>query len=102
MIYRKKYLDKLNLRFGTYHLKCFLTEKLKLSFGKNYKICYKNRLGFFIKKFYVNRDHKFYNSQNKAICFMTYSPKVPNACLSLSRFYLVKHSNNLYLSGYQK
>jgi len=101
MVYRKKYVDKFILRYKIAE-KSKLSNKLILSFKKNYNVCYKKRIGLFINKLYTNKDNRFYNSQNKAVCFMTYSPKVPNANLNLSRFYLVKHSNSLLLSGFQK
>lgn len=101
MIYRKKYLDKANLRFLK-QINGTLDYKLTWSFKKNYSQPFKKRLGFFLQKYSVNNQHNFYRSQNKLYCQITYSSRVPNSKLLLSRFYLVNNVNRLLLAGYQK
>lgn len=101
MIYKKKYIDKTNIKYLKHH-KFLIYNKLLLSFKKNYTQQYKKRISFFIQKFYTTNDSKFYMSQNKLYCGLTYSGRVPSHKLRLSRFYLVKHSDGLLLGGYQK
>lgn len=105
MIYRKKHLDKKLLNYKltkANNLNYNLNYKLKLSFKKNYCQNYKKRFSFFLQKFYHNKHLRFYNSQNKLQCFITYSMRVPQSKVLLSRFFLVKNSNSLLLGGYQK
>lgn len=72
------------------------------SFSKNYFIQPKNRLSFFLRKNYTNKQKKFYASQNKLQCFLSYSFSVPLQKTNVSRFYLNKGADRLIMSGYQK
>ena len=102
MIYRKKYLDKFNLRFLVNKKQGCMFNKIQSSFKLNYSQTFNKRNSFYIKNFYTNKNLQFYKSQNKPICFITFSPKVPSSKLLLSRFFLVKNTDRLLLGGYQK
>lgn len=101
MIYRKKWLDKKFINYNN-TVSNNLNRKLILSFKKNYYQNYSKRISFFIQDFYTNKNLKFYNSQNKLQCSLTYSTKVPTSRLMVSRFYLIRHSNSLLIGNYQK
>ena len=101
MIYRKKNLDFFNIQLNKVINKT-LSKKLKQSFKRNYYQAYNKRLAFFLQNFYTNKHKNFYFSQNKIICFITFSSKVSNSKLLLSRFFLTKHVDKLLLGGIQK
>lgn len=75
---------------------------LTKSFQTNHFIKPKERLSFFIKTEKHNFNCTYYKSQNKLHCFMTYSMRVPTSKLNLSRFYINKGFDQLYLTNYQK
>lgn len=60
------------------------------------------RLSFNIQKIYLNSQHKFYLSQNKLQCFLSYSFSVPSRKLKFSRFFINKAVERLIFGGYQK
>ena len=101
MIRRKRHLD---LKFIRYHnwTKEILEKKLIYSFSKNYFLKPKQRLSFFFRKNNINSQQKFYKSQNKLQCFLSYSFSVPLQKTNVSRFYLVKGADRLIMGGYQK
>lgn len=101
MIYRKKQLDKFILKF-LLNNKTTIKNKINKSFKQNYSQRYTKRINFYIQKLYSNKNLCFYNSQNKLNCFITYSSKVPNSKLLLSRFFLVKNVNKLLIGGFKK
>lgn len=101
MIYRKKQLDKFNIKFLR-QKKNTLKKKIYSCFKKSYYQSFNKRISFYIKNFYKNKDLQFYNSQNKPTCFITYSTRVPSSKLLVSRFFLVKNVNKLLIGGYQR
>ena len=101
MIYKKKNLDKVLLNFLSYYNN-FYNVVVKKSIKKNKKISTKIRLVQFLQKTKKNSDNCFYRSKYKPYCFLSYNARVPNSKLGVSRFYLTKHSNSLYITNYQK
>lgn len=101
MIYKKKNLDKILLNFLNYYNN-FYTVAIKKSIKKNKKIKTKIRLNQFLQKTRKNSDNCFYRSKYKPYCFLSYNSRVPNSKLGVSRFYLTKHANSLYIPNYQK
>lgn len=101
MIRRKKHLDFKYIRYYNWSQE-ILDKKLTKSFGKNYFLKPKQRLSFFVRKNFRNSDQKFYGSQNKLQCFLSYSFSVPLQKTNVSRFYLSKGADRLIMGGYQK
>jgi hypothetical protein len=79
-----------------------LSKKLRLSYLTNYQIKPKERFSFILQQFYVNSQHRFYSSQNKLQCFLSYSFSVPSRKVGVSRFYINKGVERLIFGGYQK
>lgn len=101
MLKRKIFLDKKILRYKLWS-KTIATNKLYMSILRNYMVKPVDRYSFIIKKNLLNSDFMFYKSQNKLQCYLSYSFKVPSKRINLSRFYLVRTVNKLYMGGYQK
>lgn len=101
MLQRKIFLDKKLIKFNLWKKKCLKNLLIK-SFLRNYYLQPLNRLSFTIKNNYLTRNYKFYITQNKLQCPISYSFKVPSRRLNLSRFYLVRTVNRLTISNYQK
>lgn len=101
MIRRKKHLDESYIKYYNYSLK-YRNNLLKKSFLKNYQINYLLRFSQIVREVNVNRNLKFYGSQNKLQCPLMYSFSVPNQNLFYSRFYLNKSADRLSFAGYQK
>jgi hypothetical protein len=79
-----------------------IKKKITKKFLKNYNIQPLNRLSFIIRKNNFNFEKKFYSSQNKLQCSMSYSFSVPNRRLNYSRFFLNTATDKLGFGGYQK
>ena len=101
MLKRKIFLDKKIIRYKIWE-KGKLSSIIKKSFLRNYAVDPIRRFSLIIQSNYSNNDFQFYKSQNKLQCYMSYSFKVPTKRLNLSRFYLTRSVNKLYLGGYQK
>ena len=101
MVYRKKHLDFLTLRYNDYYKKR-LKKKLFLSIQKNFYTAPKIRVSLGLQNKFISSDYKFYKTQNKLRCMFTYTRSVPSKRLQLSRFYMVLKLNNLLISGAQK
>lgn len=101
MIRRKKHLDFKYIRYCNWS-ENILDEKLTKSLSKNYFLKPKQRLSYFVRKNYKNKDQKFYKSQSKLQCFLSYSFSVPLQKTNVSRFYLSKGADRLIMGGYQK
>lgn len=101
MVYRKKHLDYLTIRYINYIPK-LLKLKLKQSIKKNFYANPKVRTSLFIQPKFKNKSLKFYKTQNKLRCIFTYTRSVPNHKLQLSRFYMVSRLNRLLISSAQK
>lgn len=101
MIYRKKFLDFKTILYRKY--KEIVWKKiLKKSLRSNKKVSHIIRAGMVIQSFSLNKQKRFYKSQYKPFCFLSYNPRVPRASVSTSRFYLTKNADSLYISQYQK
>jgi len=101
MIRRKKHLDFKTMNYTNWKPSIY-KNKLINSFSKNYFIQPGIRLSFFVRKNYTNKHKKFYLSQNKLQCFLSYSFSVPLQKTNTSRFYLSKGADRLIMGGYQK
>ena len=101
MIRRKKHLDFKTMSYNNW-IPFIYKNKLINNFRKNYFIQPKFRLSFFVRKNYTNNHRKFYASQNKLQCFLSYSFSVPLQKTNVSRFYLNKGADRLIMGGYQK
>lgn len=101
MVYRKKHMDFLTLRYN-FFTKFLLVTKLNNSFKKNFYTHPKVRVSLWIQKKYKPRQNKFYKTQNKLRCMFTYTRSVPSKRMQLSRFYMVTNLNNLLISAAQK
>ena len=63
------------------------------SFQRNHYTMPKDRLSFFKRSDFLNADLQFFKSQRKLCCLFTFSRRVPNKRLMLSRFALVRYLN---------
>ena len=101
MLKRKVLFVKKILKFKIWN-KSILDRLLLRSFCENHFLIPKNRISFFIKTEKRNYDHFYYKSQNRLHCYLTYSMRVPNSKVHLSRYYLNKGVDRLWLTHYQK
>lgn len=101
MLKKKRFFVKQLIKYN-YWYKDILFKKLLKSFQENHLIQPVDRISFFIRTDYYTRNYRYYGSQNRLACFMTYSLRVPSKRVLLSRFYLNKGAELLYLSNYQK
>jgi|CXWK01.1.fsa_nt_gi hypothetical protein len=101
MLKRMKYIDHKLMRYKNWHSDR-INILIKKSLLRNYQIQPKIRLSFIIQKDYANTAYKFYKSQNKLQCQMSYSFKVPSKKINFSRFYLTRSVDRLLLFKYQK
>lgn len=67
------------------------------SFQRNYYIMPKDRISFFKVADFLNSDLQFFKSQYKLCCLFTFSRRVPNKRLMLSRFALVRYLNQVLI-----
>lgn len=101
MLKRKMYLDKKIIKYRLWFSGCLQRTLIK-SIKTNHHVYPLHRLSFFINKDRQTNHCMFYASQNKLQCFMSYSMRVPSKKLNLSRFYLSRGADRLFLSNYQK
>lgn len=101
MIRRSKNLWFRQMRYRLWE-PTFQMTFLKKSFLANYNLLPLNRLSFAIQTRYRRTDHRFYLSQSKLQCPLSFSYSVPNKRIQHSRFYLNKGLDRLMHGGYQK
>ena len=101
MLKRKLFLDKKIIKYKIWH-NSRINNILQSSFRQNHFLKPSYRISFFINKDRQTQHYMFYKSQSKLQCFISYSVKVPNKKLNLSRFYLGRATDRLLLANYQK
>lgn len=101
MLSRKKYLFKKKLQYFN-STNSSINYLIKTSLKNNFSQAPMQRLTLFVQKFYFNRHNRFYNSQNKLYCPITFTKKVPSRRFGYSRFYLVRNLDGLAIPSFQK
>lgn len=101
MIRRAKHLNFKRIRYFFWK-QTNLATQIKISFLKNFYCRPLDRLSFIIQQKFTNKNHKYYFSQNKLQCEMSFSFSVPTKKLGNSRFFLNKAVDRLMYGGYQK
>lgn len=101
MLKRNSLFDKKIIKYKLWKTQ-YLKNSLIQSFKENHFIKPIERVSFFIGLDRQSKHYLFYKSQNRSQCYLSYSLRVPSAKVQLSRFYLNRGVDKLFLSNYQK